>query len=416
MNDNTTTTTKPKRRANGEGTFWQEGNGWRGRISLTDLRTGKPTIKLVRGRTRAEAVDKIHEFKESVKQGKQIGNKRTVEQHLLEWLEVHVKPNKAYSTYRGYEQHIRARLIPALGHFRLDHLSGIDVQRCLNDAQKDGLSPTTVRGINATLKSALSTAKKWGCIDRNAAKDATPPKQITFKPKPLTAAQGIRLLNVVTEHRYEGCFYLGLLEGMRRGEIAGLQWLDIDFDLALIRVRGALQRVKGQGAVLIGVKSEDSEREIPLLPVVAAALRRRKERQEQERREAGKNWKQDEQFVFTSRDGHRIMPEDLHRDLQPALELAGLPRVRFHDLRHSAAHTLKALGADLKLIQMILGHSSIQITADLYLKGGISPEVRAATQKLNDAFEGSLIAAGNSTGFPRTISGTISTPKAETIQ
>jgi len=109
------------------------------------------------------------------------------------------------------------------------------------------------------------------------------------------------------------------------------------------------------------------------------------------------------------------MPEEPLRNLRELLTLAGLPRIRFHDLRHSCAVTLKALGVDLKLIQLILGHSSIQITADLYLKGGLSSEIREATQKLNDRFAGSLIAAGNEPARATVVT-TVVTGASGTIQ
>ena len=231
-------------------------------------------------------------------------NKRAVEQYLREWLETYAR-TKRYSTLRSYTQHCEKIIIPALGRIPLNKLNGVQVQQFLNGLHDSGLSPTTCRNVNATLKTALTRAVKepqYG-LAYNVAKLATPAPQVKFNPKPLTADQGIRLLNVVVQHRFEGLIYLGMLQGMRRAEVAGLQWSNVDYDLGMIRVRGGLQRVKGEGAVLLGVKSKDSERDIPLLPVVAAALRRRRERQEQERREAGKNWKQDGDFVFTSRYG-----------------------------------------------------------------------------------------------------------------
>ncbi len=190
----------------------------------------------------------------------------------------YIKPCRAYSTWRGYEQHIRSRLIPALGRFRLDRLTGIDVQGCLNSASEDGLSPSSVRSINATLKSALSTTEDLDLVDGNAAKKARVPKQIKYRPKPLTADQGIRLLNVVLPHRYEAAFYVALLQGFRRGECSALRWSNIDYATGSLSVNASLQRVKDEGAVLLPVKSEASERKIPLLPIAAAALRRRKER------------------------------------------------------------------------------------------------------------------------------------------
>jgi integrase len=285
MNDEPTTTTKTgKRRENGAGTISKTAHGYIGAISLRDPRTGATGRRWVRGKSTAIVRDKMDQLIQNSRTGKALtSNRRTVEEFLLQWLEVHVRPNRKPLTYRGYESHVRLYLIPLLGKMQLDQLSGLDVQRCLNAASDKGVSPTTVKSVNATLKSALSTARRWGVdyVENNAAKNASPPKQITFRPKPLLAPQGIQLLNVAVNHRFEALFYCGLLEGMRSGEICALQWSNVDFEQGIIKVRDSLQRIVGKGAVLTGdVKSEDSDREIPLLPVVAAALRRRKARQE----------------------------------------------------------------------------------------------------------------------------------------
>jgi integrase len=124
----------------------------------------------------------------------------------------------------------------------------------------------------------LSTTEDLDLVDGNAAKKARVPKQIKYRPKPLTADQGIRLLNVVLPHRYEAAFYVALLQGFRRGECSALRWSNIDYATGSLSVNASLQRVKDEGAVLLPVKSEASERKIPLLPIAAAALRRRKER------------------------------------------------------------------------------------------------------------------------------------------
>ncbi len=401
MNDDKTTT-KKTRRENGIGSITKKKTkrgDYVGAIWLRDPMTGELERKYVRAKTTAIVRDRLDALIQNSKSGKALtSNKVTVEQYLLTWLETHVKPNKAFSTYRGFEMHVRRYLIPSLGKIRLAELSGFHVQAALNAAQDTGLSPTSVKAINATLKTALTRAIKEGRYGLvfNVAKIATPPPQVDYDPHPLTPDQGIRLLNVVRDHRYEAAFYLALLEGLRRGEVAGLQWSEVHFALNALHVKGALQRVTGQGAVLMGVKSKKSKRTIPLLPVVAAALRRRQAQQQQERVAAGSRWRADEQFVFTSAFGHRIQPEELLRELTDALKLAGLPEIRFHDLRHSCARTLRALGCDIKTIQVILGHATSQITNDFYQHaGGLDAEVVAATQKMNDLFARSLIAAGN---------------------
>jgi integrase len=313
-------------------------------------------------------------------------SKRTVGQFMLQWLEDHVKATNAPLTYRGYEQTTRMYIIPRLGKIPLERLSGQDVQRCLNQASKDGLSPSSVKNINATLKTALSTGKKWGCVERNAAKDATPPKQVKFAAKALTVEQSERLLKVMAGHRYEAIIVVALLMGLRRGEVAGLRWSEIDFNEGMLHVRTALQRIPGKGVQLQGVKSQKSHRHSPMPALCIAALLRRRQMQLAEKRAAGTKWKQDSDFVFTSRYGARIVIEELTRELDKALELAKLPHVRFHDLRHSTAGLLIAKGVTLKFVQEILGHANFQITADLYTHL-LPSQLRDAAQTMNDIFE-----------------------------
>jgi integrase len=310
---------------------------------------------------------------------------------MTQWLEDHVKATKAPLTYRGYEQTARMYIIPRLGRIPLERLSGQDVQRCLNQASKDGLSPTSVKNINATLKTALSTGKRWGYVERNAAKDATPPKQKKFAAKALTVEQSERLLKVMAGHRYEALIVVALMMGLRRGEVAALRWSEIDFADGFLHVRTALQRIKGKGVQLHDVKSEKSHRHSPLPALCIAALLRLREMQEEEKRAAGTKWKQDSDFVFTSRYGARIGIEEPIRELKSALKLAKLPDARFHDLRHSTASLLLAKGVPMKIVQEIMGHANFQITMDTY-SHVLPSQLRDAMETMNDIFEKPVVA------------------------
>jgi len=140
------------------------------------LDNGKLIRKYVERKTRHKVVESLQALKQKHDSGSVLpSKKRTVAHFLDEWLTVHVKGTKVYSTNRGYEQVSRLYLIPNLGSITLDRLSGKDVQKLLNKMSNEGLSPTTVKNINAVLKTALTIAKRWGYVDRNAAKDATPP-------------------------------------------------------------------------------------------------------------------------------------------------------------------------------------------------------------------------------------------------
>jgi integrase len=371
-----------KRRGNNEGSIYEvPGRGWVGTVSLDH---GKR--KTVSGKTRVEVARKVNDLLRRKDLNQPVlSSRRTVEKFMLEWLELHVKPSNAPLTYRGYEQTTRMHIIPMLGKVPLARLNGTDVQRCLNQASTNGLSPTSVKNINATLKTALSTAIKWKLVDYNAAKTATPPKQRKYHAKHLPAGDADRLLKVVEGHRYEAIIVVALMMGLRREEVAALHWSDIDFEQEVLHVRYALQRHAGKGVVLAELKTEHSRRDPPIPQLCIEALLRRRTIQQQERMKAGAKWKQDSDFVFTSRDGHRIMIEEPIQVLDEGLQLAGLPHVRFHDLRHSTASLLIAKGVPLEFVSKIMGHSNFQITADLYTHL-LPTQVRDAMDTMNDIF------------------------------
>ncbi len=384
---------KQGKRGAREGTIFEMpgGNAWRGAVSL-GFENGKRVRKWIRRKTRGEVVDAIEELKRKKKLNLPTTSpRRTVEQFMDEWLTIHVKPNKAPLTFRGYEQTTRMHIVPILGRLQLDKLNGKDVQKCLNKAAESGLSPTSVKNINATLKSALSTGKKWQYIDRNAAKDATPPKQVKFRGRALAADEGDRLFAAVKGHRYEAIFYLALMMGLRRGETAGLSWRDIDLSKGRLDIQRSLQRIAGKGLVLSGVKTEDSAANVSIPRLCIDALLRRQIIQEKERLAAGAKWKQDGDFVFTSRYGSRIVLEELTRELDKALIRAELPHVRFHDLRHSTASLLLSKGIPMKVVQEIMRHSNFQITMDTY-SHLLPSALNGAMETMNDVFSKPVVA------------------------
>jgi integrase len=318
-----------------------------------------------------------------------ITSRRTVGQFMLEWLAVQVKPNKAPLTYESYEQNSRVYIVPALGRLKLDQLSGAHVQQFLNACQTEkGLSAKSVKNLNSVLKSALSTAQLWQYVDRNVAKDATPPKQVKYKAKPLTVAHADRLLTWLgaVAHRFEALFYLALMMGFRRGELLGLQWPDIEFSRGVIHIQHNCVRVKKQGMVLTCTKSVESDAVVPMPSLCMAALRRRKLIQEQERIAAGANWVQDLEFVFTTPRGRRLNCTDPLGELKDALAINELPDIRLHDLRHTTASLLLAKRVPMKVIQAILRHASFQTTMDLYSHLA-ETELTTTAQTMNALFE-----------------------------
>jgi integrase len=395
-----------RKRGNGEGSVRPTSRGWVGAISLGKDAAGKQIRKFIQRQTQGEVIQELRALRRKQETNQPItSTKRTVGSFFTEWLEDHVKPNRSPNTYQSYEQHVRMYIVPLLGKVVLERLNGQDVQRFINklrtlsaDARQgrqwggkgmkpsrvEVLTPATIQRVHATLRSGLTTAMRWGFVFSNAAKNASAPPQEKYKAKPLTQSQGLKLLDSVIGHRYEAITTIGLSLGLRRGEVAGLKWTSIDFITGRMDITHQLSRVKKIGVVYRRLKTRSSMRSIQLPPFCVDALKRRRSMQEGEQKLSGKKWK-DTGFVFTSKDGNFIMPEFVTVTHTEALKEAGLPHVRFHDLRHTAATLLLAKKVPMKAVQEILGHSSFQITMELY--GHVVVEQReAATDAMERMF------------------------------
>lgn len=298
----------------------------------------------------------------------------TVGQFLTRWLEDVARPTIRPSTYESYRGHVENHLIPALGHLKLTELTPQHVQRLMNEKRASGLAPRTVAYMRAVLRRALMHALKWGLLTRNVATLVDPPKITRTPVHPLTPEQVRVFLDFTKDDRLGPLFHVAIATGRRQGELFGLRWEAVDFDAGTLTVRYALQRVKdAEGkteARLMDPKTPKSRRTIHLPASAVAALRTQKTRQKEERLLAGGRWREEElDLIFTTTIGTPLKPlnaSNVTHHLQRVLAEAGLPRQRFHDLRHGCATLLLAQGVPLKTIQEVLGHSQITLTADTY--------------------------------------------------
>lgn len=267
-------------------------------------------------------------------------------------------------TYQTYEQLVRVHLDPGLGRIRLDRLTPAHVQQFLNAKAADGLSPQTVVHLRAVLRAALTKALRWGFVAQNAAALADPPRVPRRSYTVLSPIEARRLLAATKEHRLQALFALATAMGLRQGEALGLRWEDVDQDYPRLRVTFALQRVAGQ-LVLVEPKTSRSRRALPMPKAIAEALREHRQRQRLDQLVAGSRWKESG-LVFTSRDGGPLDGSNVTKEFQRCLTDAGLPRMRFHELRHSAASLMLAQGVPLRTVMEVLGHSTITLTANTY--------------------------------------------------
>ena len=226
-----------------------------------------------------------------------------------------------------------------------------------------GLAPRTVLHIHRTLSKALKQATDDGLIPRNVAGVVKPPRPRTEEIRPLGREQVWALLDTARGDRLEALYVVAVTTGLRRGELQGLKWEDIDLEAGTLQVRRTLSEPKG-GYIFEAPKSGKG-RNIRLTQRATAALREHRKRQLEERMELGGLW-QDHGLVFTSGIGTPMLGGNLNRTFKAVLQRAGLPEIRFHDLRHSCATLLLCQGVNPKFVQELLGHADIALTLNVY--------------------------------------------------
>ncbi len=372
------------RRGHGEGSIYQrESDGkWCAVVDLGYV-NGKRKRKVIYGDTRREVAEKLKVLLRDQQQGLPVAVERqTVAQFLSRWLADLEGSNLAPKTLVSYEGTMRLHIVPTLGRYQLEKLGPQHVQALLTAKRQSGLSPRSVKYILVVLKLALGQALKWGLVPRNVAALVDPPKVTKHKVVPFTPDEARTFLKAVQGERLEALYAVSLALGLRQGEALGLTWDHIDVDNDVVRVRQQLQRVKGK-QTLRELKTETSRRDLVLPVTIAPVLRAHRLRQLEERM-ASADW-QEWNLVFCSTRGTPLEPSNVRKRYKWFLAAAGLPVRRYHDLRHSCASFLLALGVPTKAVQEILGHSQSATTLDIYAH--LLPEAhRDAAAKLDGLF------------------------------
>ena len=374
------------RRGRNEGSIYQRADGrWVGMASFMD--GGRRRRRAVYGATKREAQDKLKAIRRAVDDGLSVTSERmTVGGYLERWIREAAAPSVAPKTLASYSQLVRLHVTPELGRIQLTRLAPIDVQAWMNRKLSSGLSPRTVQYLHAILRRSLGQALRWGLVTRNVATLVDPPRIRRTEVRPLTPDQARAFLEAVQGDRLEALYTVALAIGLRQGEALGLRWDDVDLDAGTLTVRNALQRL-GPGWELVQPKTTRSRRTVALPGVVLAALRQHRTRQLEERLWAGSRW-QEHGFVFTSTIGTPLDGSGVSRRFHTALETAGLPRQRFHDLRHACASLLLAQGVAPRVVMEILGHSQISLTMNTY--SHVIPELERDAADRMDALLGTV--------------------------
>jgi integrase len=373
--------TPRRRRVAGEGSIFQLPNGkWRALVDLGYI-DGKRRRKAVTRDTHRECAAWLAEVKSAHRAKALPARTPTVAQWFETYL-AEVAPQKVrtstLSNYRrDFERHIR----PALGKVKLDGLRPEHLSAFYADRLRVGLSAYLVRYLHAEIRRALNVAIRWGLIVRNVATMVDPPALPHHEVDPLTVDEAKALVLAARGDRMEARWLVGLSLGLRQSEVLGLWWDDVDLAAGVLRVRRQLTRARQAGESLgFGpLKSARSSRTLALPRQLVDQLRQHRERQEAERASAA-NW-QDPRLVFASTVGGPIDHRNDTRAFKALLVLAKIrcneaatrdgknrlvPRVRLHDLRHTAASLLLAQGVPARVVMELLGHSQIGITMNIY--------------------------------------------------
>lgn len=354
-----------KRRGHNEGTIFERKDedgkvtGFRAQLSLPNGRR-----RSVSGKTKAEVQKKLREAQIALAQGRLVASPgQTVAQYLAGWLGT-VRHSLKPRTHEVYSLNVN-RVAPHVGRVRLDMLQPAHVQDCYNALLAGGLSARTVQQAHMVLHKALADAVRMDLVARNASEGASVPRPTHREMRTLTSDQLTLLFDATRGDRFSSLWVLLSTTGLRVGEALGLQWGDVDLRARTLVVRRALQRQRDGGLVFVEPKTHQSRRTVQLGGLSCAALQEQHERQAFEQRTAAAEW-QDRDLVFCTAFGTPLDRGRIHLNWVAALRKSGLPQVRVHDLRHTAATIMLTEGVHPKVVQEMLGHSSISVTLDIY--------------------------------------------------
>jgi len=343
--------------------------------------------------SKKDAQKRLHELLHTREQGTYIKpTKLTVAQFLEEWLQDYVRTNTAPRTAERYQEIVRVHLIPALGSLPVVALQPHHIQKyyaqALETGRRDGkggLSAQTVHHHHRVLYEALKYGVKHGILIRNVAEAVDAPRP-EHRELSILRSNEIRLiLDATNGTPYYAIFFALAYTGLRRSELLGLRWADIDLEKATLSVVQTLHQLRGGKYIFREPKSKRSRRQIALSPKLAIMLWEHRFKQEQAWTLLGKPLLPTD-LVFSHPDGRPIRPDNVTRALNTVVRSLGLKGVRLHDLRHAHATILLKEGVHPKVVQERLGHSSVSTTLDIY--SHVVPSLQqAAARKIDEGLE-----------------------------
>lgn len=336
------------RRNKGEGSIYysRSEKTWVGKITLPD---GRRLQK--RNKDKAVISDWLLEQRKAISEHRIIPDSNiTFNEFADRFLADVAKHTMKEKTYVSYEGYLRLHIRPDLGRLKLNAITPAHIQRLYSKKLSSGLSSKTVHHIHAYLRRVLNEAVKWELIYRNPCDSVTPPRVEKRPPAVWSVDEAQTFLRATAEHRWHAIYLIALTTGARRGEILGMEWKNINWNKGTITIEKTVVEVSGV-ATVTSPKTAKSRRTITLPAVVLDLL---------------KDNPIKEGFIFESEAGTPVHPRNLLRHFYSVLDTLDIPRIRFHDLRHTCATILLQRDVHPKKVQELLGHSSITLTLDTY--------------------------------------------------
>jgi len=365
-----------RKRGNNECSIFRKKNGsWRAQVSIDGRRLS------FTGKTKKECQDWIKKTLGQVDDGMTFASTQiTLEEYLMGWI-ASKRSSIRHTTWNQYKWVIDRYIIPQLGHFKIHGLRPHDIQVVYDRLLGEGTGAYTVLKVHTVLHGALDRAVRLGSIPSNPTSLAIPPKEPTHEMQFYDESQVNQMLVTAHGHYLEPILHLAVTTGMRQMELLGLKWTDLDWVNQSIKIERQLARPTGEGIQFTQPKTKFGKRTVVLGSGSIQVLRDHYERQNRARQKAADLWVE-HGLIFTTRYGTPHHPRNILRDFKLLAERAGLPIIRFHDLRHTAASLMLNHGIPVIVVSRMLGHAKPSITLDVY--GHLLPSMQIeAAEKID---------------------------------
>ncbi|MEV6831171.1 site-specific integrase [Amycolatopsis sp. NPDC051102] len=387
-------------RSNGEGTYYQrkDGGGRWEAAAWFDTIDDRRKRRSFYGKTKEEARQKLIEAQAEALRGIRLPDRTwKLGDYLDYWLDHEVEKKRRFNTHRRYEPVVRLHIKPVLGQKSLHQLSVRMVEDAYSQLLAKDRSRNTLYQVKKVLRAALTHAMRKEYLLRNVAKLAEVPE--SYKPNEgqyWTTEEALAFLEAARSDPLYHAFILISLYGLRRGEVLGIRWRDVDFNKGVLSIRQQIQRI-GKQLQEVPLKTESSERDEPLVQTAREVLIRQRSQQAAARLAAESKWGgkgSDDELVFTTRTGAPIEPRNLYRSFHRICEKNGIRRIKLHELRHTNATVLMNLEVSELDIKAVLGHSSVHTTR-IYEHISLTNK-RDALEKVDDhLFTGQFVEANS---------------------